>query len=222
MARKEDIGWVHSDHLVAWLSWGSHGQATAVFRQTEWGPGVRREVTKMTHNSGFLKNILWTSHGPDLAPKSHHAGVLSAMAPKTLTLLVLLRFTSACGCCRNWLLLQGWDAVGGGWWSGPVHRIWRMTLSVWPWAVIEHLEDQGFHLPISTAPDTYMRLITTSSHIGRNWKVQPTTSIWNPMAWLSLNLVIMAWLILMASKSLTVSEPHPRREVIFSSSLNSN
>lgn len=112
MARKEDIGWVHSDHLVAWLSWGSHGQATAVFRQTEWGPGVRREVTKMTHNSGFLKDILWTSHGPDLAPKSHHAGVLSAMAPKTLTLLVLLRFTSACGCCRNWLLLQGWDAVG--------------------------------------------------------------------------------------------------------------
>lgn len=77
-------GWEHPDHRMVWISCGSHCQTTAAFKQTESCPRVGREVTGKRHNSGLLRNILWTCHGPDSTPASHRSRVqLVSTGPRT-------------------------------------------------------------------------------------------------------------------------------------------
>ena len=118
-------GRVQTDHLTVYISCGPHSQTTAASKQTELCPRVGREVARMRCNSGLLTNILWTSHGPDLAPKSHHSGVPSVSnGPKTTQVAGPPQIYQLLWLLWNLAAVTGNEMVrDSGLWSGPVHNL---------------------------------------------------------------------------------------------------
>ena len=129
--RRTQVG--ASDHSMVRITCGYHSLTTAASKQTEC-PRAGNEVARIRHNSGLLKNILWTCFGPNLASKSHCFAVpWVSNDSRTLTLLDLIRFTSSCGCHGTWPLWQGmkWDRKVD---YGPVQCTASGELPVWLWA----------------------------------------------------------------------------------------
>ena len=113
--RRTQVG--ASDHSMVHITCGYHSLTTAASKQTEC-PRAGSEVARIRHNSGLLKNILWTCFGPDLASKSHCFAVpWVSNDSRTLTLLDLIRFTSSCvvmepgHCDREWNGTGKWIMV---------------------------------------------------------------------------------------------------------------
>lgn len=108
-------GWVHADHLMVWISCGSHSQSLthAIFRvklgkmrskfsfQTDrimckegrWPAGMWYNSGCPKISSGLAMSLIWLQ-------------CLITVVPKLLTLLVRFECSCSCGCLRIWLLLQ--------------------------------------------------------------------------------------------------------------------
>lgn len=174
-------------------------------------PGWDATVGFSKTSSGPVMVLIWLQSLTTLVFRR------SAMAPKPLRLLVLLRFTSCCGCCGTWPLWQGmrWcGTVDYGLVQCTTSREWHSLCDLG--LLIQHLEGQDSRWLLSTVPDPYKWLRNTSSHVYQIRKVR-RPQIWSLMACLYLSLIIKAWFILISSMSLATSQPHPRREGMISS-----